>query len=69
MMGKQGFASMSKDRVREIASMGGKAAHAMGKAREWTSKEAQEAGRKGGLARAAQLRAEEDARLASLESK
>ena len=35
---------------REIASMGGKAAHQKGTAHEWTSEEAREAGRRGGLA-------------------
>lgn len=46
--GRQGFASMSPERVREIASLGGKTAHALGHAREWTREEAQAAGRKGG---------------------
>jgi uncharacterized protein len=46
--GGRGFASMDEDRVREIASKGGKAAHRMGTAHEWTSEEAREAGRKGG---------------------
>ena len=36
-------------RAREIASMGGKAAHRMGKAHQWTSESARAAGRKGGL--------------------
>ncbi len=44
----RGFASMSSDKKREIASKGGKAAHAMGTAHTWTSQEAQAAGRKGG---------------------
>jgi len=44
----RGFASMSAEKKREIASKGGKAAHAMGTAHTWTSKEAQAAGRKGG---------------------
>lgn len=44
----RGFASMSPEKKREIASKGGKAAHALGTAHEWTSEEAQEAGRKGG---------------------
>jgi general stress protein YciG len=46
----RGFASMDRARQREIASMGGKAAHAKGLAHEWTSEEAREAGRKGGNA-------------------
>ena len=46
--GRQGFASMSRDKQRAIASKGGKAAHLKGTAHEWTSEEAQAAGRKGG---------------------
>lgn len=45
----RGFASMDKDKQRAIASKGGKAAHAQGKAHTWTSEEAKAAGRKGGL--------------------
>ena len=44
----RGFASMSAEKKREIASKGGKAAHAQGTAHKWTSEEAQAAGRKGG---------------------
>lgn len=44
----RGFASMSPEKKREIASLGGKAAHALGTAHKWTSEEAQAAGRKGG---------------------
>lgn len=44
----RGFASMSSEKKREIASKGGKAAHALGTAHKWTSEEAQAAGRKGG---------------------
>src|SRR5579884_3121627 len=44
----RGFASMSPEKKREIASKGGKAAHQMGTAHKWTSEEAQAAGRKGG---------------------
>jgi general stress protein YciG len=46
----RGFASMNRDKQREIASKGGKAAHAKGRAHEWTAEEAREAGRKGGIA-------------------
>ena len=46
----RGFASMDRARQREIASKGGKAAHQKGTAHEWTSEEARDAGRKGGLA-------------------
>jgi len=44
----RGFASMSPEKKREIASKGGKAAHSQGTAHKWTSEEAQAAGRKGG---------------------
>ncbi len=47
----RGFASMDPAKQREIASKGGKAAHAKGTAHEFTSQEAREAGRKGGQAR------------------
>ena len=46
----RGFASMDRSKQREIASKGGKAAHQKGTAHEWTSEEAREAGRKGGMA-------------------
>jgi general stress protein YciG len=46
----RGFASMDRDRQRDIASKGGRAAHQKGRAHEWTSEEAREAGRKGGMA-------------------
>ncbi len=45
-----GFASMDQYRQREIASMGGRAAHSKGTAHEWTCEEAREAGRKGAMA-------------------
>lgn len=51
--GQQGFASMSKEKQKEIASKGGKAAHAQGTAHEWDSEEAAAAGRRGGQKRAA----------------
>lgn len=51
---RRGFASMDEDKVREIASKGGKAAHERGTAHEFTSEEAREAGRKGGLSRGRQ---------------
>lgn len=46
----RGFASMDRSKQKEIASKGGKAAHAKGTAHEFDSGEAREAGRKGGLA-------------------
>jgi general stress protein YciG len=45
---KRGFASMDQAKQREIASKGGRAAHAKGTAHEFTSDEARVAGRKGG---------------------
>ena len=45
---RRGFASMSTDKQREIASKGGRAAHEKGTAHEWTPDEARAAGRKGG---------------------
>ena len=45
---RRGFASMSPEKQREIASKGGRAAHAKGTAHEWTSEDARVAGRKGG---------------------
>jgi uncharacterized protein len=47
---KRGFASMDPAKQREIASKGGRAAHAKGTAHEFTSDEARVAGRKGGEA-------------------
>lgn len=47
---RRGFASMDAARQREIASEGGRAAHAQGTAHEFTSDEAKQAGRKGGQA-------------------
>lgn len=45
---RRGFASMSPEKQREIASKGGRAAHEKGTAHEWTPEEARNAGRKGG---------------------
>jgi len=45
---RRGFASMSSEKQREIASKGGRAAHEKGTAHEWTADEARAAGRKGG---------------------
>ena len=41
---------VSIDKQREIASKGGRAAHAKGTAHEWSAEEARRAGRKGGQA-------------------
>lgn len=45
---RRGFASMSAEKQREIASKGGRAAHEKGTAHEWSQDEARVAGRKGG---------------------
>lgn len=50
---KKGFAAMDPLRQREIASEGGKSAQRQGTAHRYTSEEAREAGRKGGLAKKA----------------
>src|SRR5512135_1127161 len=47
---RRGFAAMDRDRVKEIASKGGRAAHAAGTAHQFSSEEARVAGRKGGMA-------------------
>jgi len=57
----RGFASMDPEKQRRIASKGGKAAHAKGRAHEWTVEEAREAGRKGGSASHRQSREGQDA--------
>jgi uncharacterized protein len=44
----RGFASMSPEKQREIASKGGKAAHKKGTAHQFSTEEARAAGRKGG---------------------
>jgi general stress protein YciG len=46
----RGFASMDQTKQKEIASKGGRAAHAKGTAHEFDSSEARAAGRKGGMA-------------------
>ena len=55
--GGRGFAGMDRERQREIASQGGRAAHASGNAHQFTSEEARAAGSKrhaNAAARAAQ---------------
>lgn len=44
----RGFAAMSPEKQKQIASEGGRAAHRQGVAHEWNSEEARKAGRKGG---------------------
>jgi general stress protein YciG len=46
--GGRGFAGMDPERQRQIASLGGRAAHESGRAHEFDSEEARAAGRKGG---------------------
>ena len=45
---RRGFAVMSAEKQREIASKGGRAAHEKKTAHEWTADEARSAGRRGG---------------------
>ena len=47
---KRGFAAMSVEKQREIASKGGRAAHEKGTAHEWSAEEARRVGQKGGHA-------------------
>ena len=57
----RGFASMNPRRQREIASAGGRAAQAKKTAHRWSSDEAREAGRKGGLSTHARRKAADPA--------
>jgi uncharacterized protein len=50
----RGFAAMSAEKQKEIASKGGRAAHQQGVAHEWSTEEARAAGKKGGQARGRQ---------------
>lgn len=56
----RGFAGMDADQQRQIASAGGRAAHASGHAHEFSPEEAREAGRKGGEARSLRSRSNSD---------
>lgn len=47
---KRGFAAMDPEKVKAISSKGGKAAHTAGTAHQFSSDEARNAGRKGGVA-------------------
>ncbi|MCB5186789.1 stress-induced protein [Methylobacillus caricis] len=68
----RGFAAMSAEKQRKIASMGGKAAHAKGTAHEFDSTTARIAGKKGGQAAhakgTAHVFSSQEARLAGLKS-
>lgn len=57
---RRGFAAMSPERQRSIASQGGRAAHQQGAAHEWNSDEAKAAGKKGGSASRKRKMTEED---------
>ena len=46
----RGFSAMSPEKQKEIASLGGKAAHKKGTAHQWTKEEARAAGKLGGIA-------------------
>ena len=61
MPARRGFACISPERRREIASKGGKKAHARGTAHRWTPEEARAAGKKGGA-----LISQDTARMAEL---
>ena len=54
---RRGFAAMDPKKVSEIASKGGRAAHAAGTAHEFSTDEARAAGRKGGFAAHAKRKA------------
>lgn len=56
----RGFASMSEEKRRKIASKGGRAAHKKGTAHEWDSEEARVAGQQGGQTRADNLMNDQD---------
>lgn len=60
----RGFASMDRDKRWEIASRGGRAAHQLGKAHEWTQEEARAAARKGRENSHQRARNREDASVA-----
>jgi general stress protein YciG len=62
---RRGFAAMDPKLVSELATKGGKAAHAAGTAHEFTSEEARVAGRKGGMATHARRRARQSDGIAN----
>jgi general stress protein YciG len=41
---KRGFASMDRERLKELSGHGGRKAHAVGRAHKWTREEARQAG-------------------------
>ena len=56
----RGFATLTPEQRQEISSMGGRAAHAVGTAHEFTSDEARAAGAKGGKSTHAKRRAQKE---------
>lgn len=64
---KRGFASMDPQRQREIASLGGRAAHASGNAHQFTSEEARAAGARS-HARQAQQQSSANAQAGGMKS-
>lgn len=61
---KRGFASMSPERMRQVCSLGGKAAHALGKAHKFTPEEASAAAKAGHSRGTAHEFNREEARIA-----
>lgn len=57
---RRGFASMTPERQREIASQGGRAAHSRGTAHKWNREEAKLAGQKGGPGKGKKLNLKDD---------
>lgn len=57
MPSKRGLATLDRSTVQRIARLGGLTAWALGKAHAWTSEEAKDAGRKGGIASAEKRKA------------
>lgn len=64
---RHGFASWDPAKRKRVAAKGGRAAHAVGSAHQFTSEEAKAAGRKGGIAVHALKKARE--RAAAKEAK
>jgi len=54
---RRGFALLSRERRKAIASLGGKASHAKGTGHTWTKEEASRVGRLGGLTSTARKKA------------
>lgn len=56
-MSKRGFAYMTAEGHRRVASIGGRKAHALGKAHRWTTEEARAAQAKGAATKRARREA------------